>query len=159
MQPSLFDSPTTGSAAPRPLRVKIHVDGGARGNPGPAGAGVVIRDAADGQILHAAGYFLGSATNNVAEYTGLLRALETALQLGATEAQVCSDSELMVKQLNGVYRVKNEGLRPLFAQAQALRGRFRMFDIRHVYREQNKDADALVNKAIDARRNVEDASR
>jgi len=140
------------------LRVTGYIDGGARGNPGPAAAGVVLR-ADDGTILHAGGYYLGRATNNVAEYKGLLHALEAAAALEADELEIVSDSELLVRQLNGQYRVKNAGLRPLFDEAKKLAGRFARFSIRHVRREDNKDADGLVNQAIDARKNVEDAVR
>jgi len=137
------------------LRVEIYVDGGARGNPGPAGAGVVICDRADGQALLERGIYLGRATNNVAEYRGLLAGLEMALALGAAEAAVFSDSELMVRQMKGVYRVRNEGLRPLHQEAQTLAGRLRKFAISHVRREKNAQADKLVNLAIDLKRTVE----
>jgi ribonuclease HI len=141
------------------MEVRIHIYGGARGNPGPAGAGVVIETTDDGTVLFAGGFYLGRATNNVAEYTGLIRGLERAAALGATAATVRSDSELLVRQMNGKYRVRNAGLRPLFEQACELRGRFDQFDIAHVYREDNTEADRLVNQAIDARRNVEDADQ
>ena len=96
----------------RSLHVRICVDGGARGNPGPAAAGVVIHDAKDGAVLHQAGVFLGGATNNVAEYRALLYGLEVAAKLGAVGADVLSDSQLMVRQMTGHYRVRNDGLRP-----------------------------------------------
>ena len=102
------------------LRVTIHVDGGARGNPGPAGAGVVVRCRDDGVILHQAGLFLGRATNNVAEYSALVAGLKAVTQLGADDVECLSDSELMVKQMNGEYRVKNERLREFYDQAQQL---------------------------------------
>jgi len=136
----------------------MNIDGGSRGNPGPAGAGVVIRAADDGTPLHTGGWFLGRATNNVAEYTALLRGLEAAATLGAKQIEVLSDSELLVRQMRGEYRVKNAGLRPLFEQAQGLAGRFEGFAIRHVRRERNQDADKLANQAMDAKRNVEDAA-
>jgi len=139
----------------RSLRVKVYVDGGARGNPGPAGAGVVICDKADGQALLERGIYLGRATNNVAEYRGLLAGLEMALTLGAAEAEVFSDSQLMVRQMKGVYRVRNEGLRPLHEEANILAGRLRKFSITHVRREKNTQADKLVNMAIDLKRTVE----
>ncbi len=141
-----------------PLRVIVNIDGGARGNPGPAAAGVVVRAADDGTILHEAGIFLGQATNNVAEYSALLAALEAVAELGADEAEVLSDSELLVRQMTGEYRVKNHGLKPLFEKAQFLVARLEHFAIRHIRREENKDADRLVNKAINVRRNVEDAA-
>lgn len=138
--------------------VVINIDGGARGNPGPAGAGVVIASADDGTVLFEGGYFLGKATNNVAEYHALLDALPAAFDLGADAVEVRSDSELLVRQMNGQYRVKNEGLKPLFEQACRLREKFRSFSIRHVRREQNKAADKLVNQAINLKQNVEDAT-
>jgi len=141
-----------------PLRVKVNIDGGARGNPGPAAAGVVIRSADDGTVLHEAGIFLGRATNNVAEYSSLVEALKAAARLGADEAEVLSDSELLVKQMSGDYRVRNDGLKPLFAQAQELAGGFKRFSLRHVNREQNKQADRLVRQAINLKRNIEDAA-
>lgn len=140
------------------LHVKICIDGGARGNPGPAGAGVVISDRKDGQIIYEGGIFIGQATNNVAEYSGLLHGLETAARLGAVQVDVVSDSELLVRQMTGRYRVKNEGLKPLYEKALTLAGRFDRCDYRHVRREENKEADRLVNQAIDLKRNVEGAA-
>ena len=142
----------------KPLRVTIHVDGGARGNPGPAGAGVVISDAADGGVLYEAGLFLGHATNNVAEYKGMLHGLEIASQLQAAEVELVSDSQLLVRQMNGQYKVKNAGLLPLYQQGKALAVKFETCSFRHVRREKNVEADALVNQAIDAKRNVEGAA-
>jgi ribonuclease HI len=130
-------------------QVVIHVDGGARGNPGPAGAGVVIA-ATDGTPLHEAGYFLGRCTNNVAEYTGLVKALEVAAAMPAGRVVVHSDSELMVKQLKGEYRVRSADLKPLYQRAIALLGRFDGTTITHVYRDKNQRADALANMAMDA---------
>ena len=139
------------------LSVTIHIDGGSRGNPGPAGAGVVLRDD-EGAVLYQGGLFLGRATNNVAEYSGLLAGLKAAADLKASQVRVVSDSELLVRQMNGQYRVKNEGLKPLFEQARELAGQFSSCAFQHVRRELNKEADHLVNQAIDARRNVEDAA-
>jgi ribonuclease HI len=139
------------------LRVTIHIDGGARGNPGPAGAGVVVRCSDDGTVLHEAGFYLGRATNNVAEYSALLAGLKAARQLRAGEVHVFSDSQLLVRQMNGAYRVRNHGLKPLYEQARALVVEFEQFEIFHVSREQNIDADRLVNEAIDAGRNIRDA--
>jgi ribonuclease HI len=136
--------------------VILNIDGGSRGNPGPAGAGVVIRSAEDGTVLQQAGIFLGRATNNVAEYNGLLEGLKRAAALGADTVEVRSDSELMVRQMNGQYRVKNAGLRPLYAQATQLAGQFRSFKIGHVYREDNTDADRLANQAMNLKRTVEE---
>lgn len=134
----------------------INIDGGSRGNPGPAAAGVVIAAADDGTVLHQAGVFIGKATNNVAEYNGLLEGLRRAAKLGATEVEVFSDSELMVKQINGEYRVKNAGLKPLFEQANSLAGQFERFNIRHVSREDNQAADMMANRAMNLKRTIED---
>ena len=98
------------------LRVTLNIDGGSRGNPGPSAAGIVIAAQDDGTILHEAGIFLGNATNNVAEYMGLIEGLKAAAKLSVAEVECFSDSELLVKQMNGEYRVKNEGLKPLFQQ-------------------------------------------
>jgi len=140
------------------LGVRIYIDGGARGNPGPAAAGVVIRSADDQTVLHQAGLFLGETTNNVAEYSALLAGLKAARRLGAVEAEVVSDSELLVRQMTGEYRVRNEGLQPLYAEAQNLTGAFERFGIRHVRRDSNKDADRLANMAMNRKANVEDAA-
>jgi probable phosphoglycerate mutase len=134
------------------LRVTINVDGGSRGNPGPAGCGVVIRDADSRQVLHEAGLYLTKATNNVAEYRALLAGLEQAARLGATDVTVLSDSELLVRQMSGVYRVKNEVLLDLFEEAQVLAGKFRACSFRHLPREQNAQADGLANHAMDRRK-------
>ena len=141
-----------------PLVVTVHVDGGARGNPGPGGAGVVVAAADDGTVLHEAGHYLGRATNNVAEYRALVAGLEAAAALGAGEVDVFSDSQLLVRQMNGVYRVKSEKLKPLHERAMTLRESFRRCTLRHVPREQNSRADRLVNRAISLKRNVEDAA-
>lgn len=127
----------------------IFTDGGARGNPGPAAFAYVIKR--PGQVDVQENGYLGQTTNNVAEYTGLVKALEHAKELGGKKLIVNSDSELMVKQMNGQYKVKNEGLRPLYQQASALRKQFESVVIKHVYREQNAQADALCNEAMDRR--------
>ena len=137
------------------MKLTINIDGGSRGNPGPAGAGVVARDEA-GTVLAAQGVYLKHATNNVAEYTGLLTALETARQLGGSDVTIISDSELLVRQMNGQYRVKNEGLKPLFDQASTLAAQLPRVKFTHVRREYNKDADRLANLAMNAKRNVEE---
>lgn len=137
------------------MNVTLHIDGGSRGNPGPAAAGIVITDPDTKQPLHEAAYFLGTATNNVAEYTGLLRGLEAALRLGAKNIEIRSDSELMVRQIHGQYKVKSADLKPLYQDAVALLGRFEGWGLIHVRREKNKRADELVNKALDARADVE----
>lgn len=133
------------------MKLVIHVDGGARGNPGPAAIGVVVADA-DGQLLEEVAETIGETTNNVAEYRALLRGLERARALGADEVEVVGDSELVAKQVMGQYKVKHAGLRPLHMQAlQALSG-FARWSVRTVPRAQNATADALVNAALDAAR-------
>lgn len=130
---------------------KLFTDGGSRGNPGDAGLGFVLEgDAA----RVTGGWYLGSATNNVAEYSALIWGLRNALDLGVSDLAVCADSELMIKQLNGEYKVKNEGLRPLFQQAKELASRFISITFSHVYRENNAEADALANEAMDAHSSV-----
>ncbi len=129
-------------------RLVIHVDGASRGNPGLAAAGVAIDDERGSAVLHR-GVFLGKATNNEAEYRALVIALGHALSLGAGRVSVRSDSELMVNQINGRYRVREPRLQVLHAQAMALLGRFPSFDVAHVRREQNLVADGLANQAID----------
>jgi ribonuclease HI len=129
---------------------KLFTDGAARGNPGPAGAGAVLVSP-DGTQVERLGKFLGVQTNNVAEYEGLLLGLRHARALGIRSLEILADSELMVRQLNGEYRVKAPGLLPLFEQAQGLRREFTATTARHVRREQNKDADEMSNRAIDER--------
>ncbi|HEY3187334.1 MAG TPA: reverse transcriptase-like protein, partial [Solirubrobacteraceae bacterium] len=121
----------------------------ARGNPGPAAAAAVV-STPDGQVLDEAQELLGAATNNVAEYRGLLLGLRRARELGATEVDVVNDSELVAKQLSGVYRVKHPDMRPLHAEALAALGAFERWQVRSVPRAQNAHADALVNAALDA---------
>ena len=128
--------------------VKIFSDGAARGNPGPAGAGAVIV-APDGTTVASLGRFLGEATNNYAEYHGLLLGLKRALELGVSEVKVYADSQLMIRQLGGQYRVRNEGLRPLFDEALGLLRKFRKYELHHIPREQNGAADEMSNRAID----------
>ncbi len=137
------------------MKVTIHIDGGSRGNPGPAAAGVVITDA-DGQTLKEAGVYIGKATNNVAEYSGLIEGLKAARVLKATDVEVFSDSELVVKQMLGEYRVKNPGLVPLYSEARMLANTFEAISFTHVRREQNVKADALVNMALDCHKNIGD---
>lgn len=126
---------------------KIFADGGSRGNPGPAGAGAVIN--IDGETVCSLSKFLGSTTNNVAEYNGLILGLEKARELGLEHVEAAMDSELVVKQMNGEYRVKNEKLVPLFIKARQLASGFASFKIVHVRREHNKVADRLANQAMD----------
>ena len=127
----------------------IHIDGAARGNPGPAACAYIIARPGAAPLEVAAR--LGETTNNVAEYTALVRALERAADLGARKLTIFSDSELLVKQMNGEYRVKNADLRVLYDQAQALARRFEKVTLQHVRREQNKRADALCNQALDGK--------
>ena len=125
----------------------LYADGGSRGNPGPAGIGVVILDSKKKKVKELCKY-LGEATNNNAEYNALIHGLEEVRDLSADEVVINLDSELVVKQLNGEYRVKNAEIKPLFEKAIALLKDFKSFEIRHIDRAKNKDADKLVNKAI-----------
>lgn len=135
-------------------RAVLRTDGGARGNPGPAGIGFVIE--IDGEVVCRGGRFLGSATNNIAEYEALIWGLENVAALGHREVDVYADSELMVKQINGLYKVKNEGLKPLFVKALRLLRGFSAWRVSHVRREINKLADAMANEAMDLRESVGD---
>jgi ribonuclease HI len=128
------------------LKVTAWIDGAARGNPGPAGYGVYMKK--DGEVIEVSGY-LGRTTNNVAEYAGLIDALTTAVSEGAREVEIISDSELLVKQMLGVYRVKHPNLVPMHAEAKVLVRKFARFSIRHTLRAGNKDADRLANLAVD----------
>jgi ribonuclease HI len=130
------------------VRVVVHVDGGARGNPGPAAVGAVV-STPEGQVLDESGVRIGDATNNVAEYRGLLHGLERARALGASEVEVVNDSELVARQVAGEYKVKQEHLKPLHAEALSALGAFDRWSIRPVRRELNARADALVNEALD----------
>jgi ribonuclease HI len=147
-QDSLFDN------APKPSTsnfvIKANIDGGARGNPGPAAYGVVIRNA-KGEIIDEIAEYLGIQTNNFAEYSGLLAALDYAVREKYASLKVLSDSELLVKQMKGQYRVKNAGLLELYDRARALVGKLERFSIDHVLREYNREADRLVNKVLDSR--------
>ena len=125
----------------------LHTDGGSRGNPGPAAYAYVIERPGHPPVEEMV--FMGSSTNNIAEYTGMLKALEHSLELGARHVVVHSDSELMVKQMNGDYKVKNAGLLPLYQQASKLARSFETCKFKHVYREQNTHADRLCNEALD----------
>ena len=130
------------------MKVVVHVDGGARGNPGPAAAGAVVSTPA-GEVLDEAAEAIGVATNNVAEYRGLLLGLARAHALGADEVEVVNDSELVAKQVTGAYKVKHRDMKPLHAAALQALGGFERWSIRSVPRAQNADADALVNQALD----------
>jgi ribonuclease HI len=131
------------------VKAVLFTDGGARGNPGPAAYGFVL-EAEDGSMLAAHGEAIGTATNNVAEYSGLVAGLRKAIELGVEALELVSDSELMVKQMRGEYRVKNEGLKPLFEEAQSLARKLGRVEYRHVKRAHNEIADRLVNEALDA---------
>lgn len=135
------------------MKILIHIDGGARGNPGPAGAGVVLHDESGRPILEA-GYFLGRMTNNQAEYTALLCSLHAARRAGAAELAIRADSELLVRQIKGVYKVKNPGLKALYDDARRRLRDFKHWEISHVRREANSRADELANAAMDAGEDV-----
>jgi len=139
-QPSLFGETRGGSAI-------ANIDGGSRGNPGPAGYGVRVEQP-DGTIVELK-EFLGTCTNNVAEYSGLLAALRWAAEHGVSQLRIRSDSELLIKQMRGEYRVKNPGLQPLYEEARALARTIGRVTFEHVRRESNKDADRLANEAMD----------
>jgi len=138
-----------------PQRITIFIDGCARGNPGPAGCGVIIADAGGRTILTKARY-LGKATNNVAEYTALIDGLREAAGLGAREVAIRTDSELVERQLKGEYKVKDAKLKVLFAEARRLSRGFAVLDVAHVERENNKEADRLANQAVDSFLGVKD---
>ena len=131
------------------MKVVVHVDGGARGNPGPAAAAAVI-STPEGDVLDEATRTLGRATNNVAEYRGVLLGLERARALGATEVELIGDSELVARQIGGTYKVKHPAMRPLYEQAMTALRDFERWSFRTVPRAQNARADALVNAALDA---------
>jgi ribonuclease HI len=131
------------------VKARLSTDGGARGNPGPAAYGYVL-EMEDGHVLAAHGEAIGHATNNVAEYRGLVAGLEKAAELGVRELEVVSDSELLVKQMRGEYRVKNQALRELWEQAEELERRFARVKYTAVRRAHNELADRLVNEALDA---------
>ena len=131
-----------------PDQLVVNVDGGARGNPGPAAIAAVLATP-DGEVIERKGEAIGRATNNVAEYRAMLLGIERAQALGASEVELIGDSELVVKQVKGEYRVKDEGLRPLHAEVRAALDSFDRWSIRHVHREHNAEADRLVNETLD----------
>lgn len=131
------------------MNVRIRTDGGSRGNPGPAGIGVVIEQADTGAVIETHAKFLGKATNNQAEYKAVILGLERAVALGATRVEVVADSELLIKQARGEYRVKNPELAIRFAELKAFERMLPQVSYRHVRREYNKAADALANEAMD----------
>jgi ribonuclease HI len=129
-------------------RAIVNVDGGSRGNPGPAAIGVVVR-AADGTVLEELGEKIGEATNNVAEYRALLKGIELAAAHGATDLELVGDSQLVVRQVEGRYKVKHADMKALHAEAKKALASFDSWSIRHVLRAENADADRLVNEALD----------
>lgn len=143
----LFGDPPPEHPKPAPA-YQANIDGGSRGNPGPAAYGVVVRDP-KGEVVARLKKYIGQSTNNVAEYFGLIAALDYAQSHGVRALRVLSDSELLVKQMRGVYKVKSEELRPLHERAKKMAQSFESFRIDHIYREQNREADALVNQALD----------
>jgi probable phosphoglycerate mutase len=146
------ENPSPRDAAP--AKAVAHIDGGSRGNPGVAGAGVYLER--EGRPWKGLYFYLGRRTNNFAEYSALLQALRYALDHGVRSLEVFSDSELLVRQLHGRYRVKDATLKELYAQAQELIGKLGKFSIRHVPREENREADALANKAQDEKQSGEE---
>lgn len=134
-----------------PLHLTINIDGASRGNPGESGIGAVIKDGS-GNIIKKISRFIGIATNNSAEYQSLILAIETAKELGAEEVSVYADSELLVKQIKGEYKIKSEGLKPLYHKAVDILKGFKSYGIIHIRREKNKEADELANQAIDKKK-------
>ena len=154
---SLFPDDPFPAPAPSPARrlaLTLHFDGGSRGNPGPAGIGVVLLDA-DGTPMYELGEFLGRCTSNVAEYTALIRGLAAAKIMQARSVAIKADSELVVRQMNGIYKVKSPDLKPLHLRAKALMQEIGNVTISHVYREGNARADELANLAMDREARVE----
>jgi formyltetrahydrofolate-dependent phosphoribosylglycinamide formyltransferase len=144
----------SGQAGSPQEEIIAYTDGGSRGNPGPAAAGFVLTDT-NGTQLQGKGFFLGRATNNVAEYTAIIKALEAVKQAGGKRITVFSDSELLVRQLNGQYKVKSEQVRPLYRRAAELMDEFESCEVRYIAREGNKEADKLVNQALNLEGDVE----
>ena len=130
------------------MRARLHTDGGARGNPGPAGIGAVLVDM-DGNLIGELAEPIGAATNNVAEYTALIEGLQLALRKGVTHVEVCMDSQLVVSQVKGEWKIKNERLKSLAVKAQTLLSKFETATLRHVRRDRNADADKLANQGMD----------
>jgi ribonuclease HI len=131
-----------------PSEVRVNVDGGSRGNPGPAAIAAVVQDG-DGEVVEERSEAIGTATNNVAEYRALLLGIERATALGARRLELIGDSELIVRQVNGEYKVKDEALRELHRQVQKALERFEKWSVRHVRRDENAEADRLVNEELD----------
>jgi probable phosphoglycerate mutase len=148
MNGNLFDDPATSAGNAAEEWFTAHCDGGSRGNPGPSGYGAVVEDA-QGRVVAELSEFLGNQTNNYAEYHGLLAVLAWAVKHGAKRLCVISDSELMVKQMQGKYKVNSPGLRPLWEEGRKLSRRLERFEMRHTLRGGNKEADRLANEAMD----------
>ncbi len=132
----------------------LYTDGGSRGNPGPAAAAFILKDP-NGKTLSGQGIFIDNATNNIAEYSGVIYGLKAAKEAGATQIELLSDSELLIKQLHGQYKVKSENLRELYCEVMDLLTSFESWQARHIPREKNSEADALANRAMDAKKDVE----
>src|SRR5215467_4664566 len=145
---SLFGEATSETKSATAAAYRINIDGGSRGNPGPAAYGVLIRDAR-GEAVAKLKKYIGRFTNNVAEYYGLIAAMDYAQSHSIRAIRVESDSELLVKQMSGLYKVKSADLQPLYERAKKMSQAFESFRIDHVYREQNREADALANEALD----------
>jgi ribonuclease HI len=137
------------SGRDRHRRILIHTDGAARGNPGPAGLGAILRDAETGETLAELATYLGVRTNNVAEWSAVEAALDAALRLGATHVDLRMDSQLVARQISGIYKVKHSDLKPIHARVMAQLARLNGYTVAHVPRELNKEADRLSNVAID----------
>lgn len=155
-QSSLFTNDDAREPSRGPFSIVANIDGGARGNPGPAAYGVVIRND-KGEILDELSEYLGIRTNNVAEYSGLLAALDYAERKNIGSLRILSDSELLVRQMRGQYKVKNPDLKVLYDRAQKMVRRLQRFSIEHVLRGANKDADRLVNQVLDTRERAKKA--
>lgn len=138
-------------------QLDLYTDGGSRGNPGPAGAGFIIKDQ-QGKTLLARGVFLGEATNNIAEYSAVKAGLGAAKELGTQSIRLFADSQLLVRQINGQYKVKSDTLRPYYTECMTLLSSFQSWKVNHIYREQNAEADALANQAMDKMADVEISS-
>ncbi len=139
-----------------PEEVIVYTDGGSRGNPGPAAAGFIIEDKSE-KLLQASGFFLGKATNNVAEYTAVVKALQKAREIGARTVTLYSDSELLVRQINGSYKVKSPLIKPLYADAMRELEELERWKVVHVFRHKNSEADRLVNAALDRRADIDES--
>jgi formyltetrahydrofolate-dependent phosphoribosylglycinamide formyltransferase len=135
-------------------KVILYTDGGSRGNPGPAAAAYVLKDIF-GKVISGKGIFIDNATNNIAEYNGIVYGLQAAQTAGATQVELLSDSELLIKQIHGHYKVKSENLRDLYCRTMDLLSSFQSWQARHIPREKNTEADALANRAMDAKDDVE----